>query len=178
MAKINILGESVGKADASQVVKVFENPEFGKVRMVVINDEPWFVGNDVADILGYKIPKDAIKVHVLEKDKMLVQLSDIQQRGDSPLPDNAKNSRIIIINESGLYRLILRSNLPSADIFSDWVTSEVLPSIRKTGSYSIFEKEIMVPSNYVEQVEGLAAWVKAVSGILNLNVASKVSYLE
>lgn len=178
MAKIANLDEGSKNSKASSVVKVFENTEFGKVRAMMIGEEPWFVGNDVANILGYKIPKDAIKVHVLEKDKMLVQLSDIQQGGDSPLPDNAKNSKIIIINESGLYRLILRSNLPSADIFSDWVTSEVLPSIRKTGSYSIFKKEIMEPSNYVEQVEGLTAWVKAVSGILNLNDASKVSYLE
>ena len=140
MTKIVNLDDNVKNSSVSSV-EIFENSEFGKVRALVINGNPWFVGNDVASILGYKIPKDAVKTHVLEKDKMVVQLSDIQEGGDIPLPDNMKGSKITIINESGLYRLILRSNMPNAEMFTEWVTSDVLPSIRKYGSYSIHSRQ-------------------------------------
>lgn len=105
MAKVNILGESISKADASQVVKVFENPEFGKVRTVVINNEPWFVGNDVAKALGYADPKDAVRRFVDEEDKMVVRLSDIQEG----LPDYMKASKITIISKRGISNLIFKS---------------------------------------------------------------------
>lgn len=134
MAKIVNFDENAKNSSVSSV-EIFENSEFGKVRALVIDGSPWFVGNDIASILGYKIPKDAVKTHVLEKDKIVVQLSDIQEGGDTPLPDNMKGSKITIINESGLYRLILRSNMPNAEMFTEWVTSDVLPSIRKYGSY-------------------------------------------
>lgn len=106
-------------------IEVFENKEFGKVRTVVINGEPWFVGKDVAEILGYGNPRQGIASHVDGDDK------DVQKM-DTP----SGKQGITIINESGLYSLILSSKLPTAKKFKRWVTSEVLPSIRKYGSYS------------------------------------------
>lgn len=141
MAKVDILGESTSKADASQVVKVFENLEFGKIRAMVINEEPWFVGKDVAEILGYANTRQAIQVNVDEYDSMLIQLSDLQEGLSDRLPDYMKGSKITIINESGLYSLILRSEKPEAKKFKRWITSEVLPSIRKTGFYSVEQKK-------------------------------------
>lgn len=132
MAKVNILGESISKADASQVVKVFENPEFGKVRTVVINNEPWFVGNDVAKVLEYANPKDAVKRIVDDEDRFLYSVDNQEGIETSPI-ENQYVKQITLINESGLYTLILRSNMDKARNFKRWITSEVLPSIRKTG---------------------------------------------
>lgn len=106
-------------------IKVFENVDFGKVRIIEMNGEPWFVGKDVATILGYKETAKAIRTHVDEEDK-----------GVSVLDTPGGKQEVVIINESGLYSLILSSKLPSAKDFKHWVTSEVLPSIRKTGKYS------------------------------------------
>lgn len=103
---------------------VYENKEFGSIRTVVINNEPWFVGKDVALVLGYKKPRNAIEVHVDEEDK------DALKQGTL---GGAQN--MTIINESGLYALIFSSKMPNAKKFKHWVTSEVLPEIRKTGSY-------------------------------------------
>lgn len=105
---------------------VFKNEQFGEVRVIEQNGEPWFVGKDVADILGYRNSRDALNSHVDDEDKNTVVISD-GKRGN---PNQA------IINESGLYSLILSSKLPQAKQFKRWVTSEVLPSIRKTGSYA------------------------------------------
>lgn len=107
-------------------IKIFENPEFGKVRTIVIDDEPWFVGKDVAEILGYSQPSVAISKKVDDDDKGISKMET---------PGGEQNT--IIVNESGLYSLILSSKLPMAKKFKHWVTSEVLPSIRKTGSYNI-----------------------------------------
>ena len=109
-------------------IKIFENPEFGEIRIVLINGEPWFVGKDVAEILQYKNTKDALSTHVDSEDKRVIQRSenttlDIPNRG------------LTIINESGLYSLILSSKLKTAKKFKRWVTAEVLPSIRKHGAY-------------------------------------------
>ncbi len=104
--------------------KIFGSAEFGNVRATLINDVPWFVGKDVADILGYERADNAIRVHVDEEDKLMHQISASDQKRN-----------MIIINESGLYSLILSSKLPSAKRFKRWVTSEVLPAIRQTGSY-------------------------------------------
>ena len=104
----------------------FQNSEFGSVRMLEINGEPYFVGKDVATILGYAKPENAITTHVDDEDKT----STLIQGSDS----NYK-SKVIIINESGLYSLILSSKLPNAKKFKRWVTAEILPSIRKTGKY-------------------------------------------
>lgn len=107
-------------------IKIFENPEFGKVRTIVINNESWFVGKDVADILGYQNGSRDINRHVDEDDRQNYQNGTFESpRG------------MTVINESGLYSLILSSKLPTAKKFKHWVTSEVLPSIRKTGSYNL-----------------------------------------
>lgn len=101
------------------------NPEFGKVRTVEINGEPWLVGKDVAAALGYQNPQRAIRDHVDEEDKGVTEM--VTPGGKQSVP---------IINESGLYSLVLSSKLPGAKKFRRWVTSEVLPSIRKTGHYT------------------------------------------
>lgn len=111
-------------------IKIFENPEFGSIRTVEINKEPWFVGKDVAEILGYSNPRDALARHVDGEDKNTVVNPDA----------NRGNPNITIINESGLYSLILSSKLPKAKEFKHWVTSEVLPAIRKHGGYLSPEK--------------------------------------
>lgn len=107
-------------------LKIFESEEFGKVRTVTINNEPWFVGKDVADILGYQNGSRDINRHVDEEDRQKIMLFDGNQGKET-----------IIINESGLYSLILSSKMSNAKKFKHWVTSEVLPVIRKTGSYRI-----------------------------------------
>ena len=114
----------------SNEITVFESTEFGSVRTLVINGEPYFVGKDIALILGYAKPRNAIAAHVDEEDKK-----------DAPIQgDLGGIQEMTVINESGLYSLILSSKLPKAKEFKRWVTSEVLPSIRKTGSYSIQQK--------------------------------------
>lgn len=109
-------------------IKIFENPEFGKVRTIVINDEPWFVGKDIATVLGYANPSNAVVAHVDDDDKTTYSF---QVSGSN------YKTKATLVNESGLYSLILSSKLPIAKKFKHWVTSEVLPSIRKTGSYNI-----------------------------------------
>lgn len=115
-------------------IKTFENPEFGSIRTMEINGEAWFVGKDVAEILGYANASKAVSVHVDEEDKQFI-MQDIadSQNGNVPMG----RTKTAIINESGLYSLILSSKLPTAKKFKHWVTSEVLPAIRKTGSYSV-----------------------------------------
>lgn len=110
-------------------IKVFENTEFGSVRTIEINNEPYFVGKDVAEILGYVKARNAIATHVDEEDKR-----------DAPIQgDLGGLQTMTIINESGLYSLILSSKLPKAKEFKRWVTSEVLPSIRRHGMYATDE---------------------------------------
>lgn len=102
------------------------NFENNQVRTLLINDEPWFVGKDVAQILGYSNPRDALSKHVDDEDKNSVAIRD----------GNKGNPNQTVINESGVYALVFGSKLPSAIRFKRWVTSEVLPQIRKTGSYA------------------------------------------
>ena len=104
---------------------VFENPEFGSIRTVELDGEPWLVGKDVATALGYKNPQEAIRTHVDDEDKGVSEI----------LTPGGKQS-VPIINESGLYSLVLSSKLPTARKFRRWVTSEVLPSIHRTGGYT------------------------------------------
>ena len=111
-------------------LKVFENPTFGQVRTIEIDNEPWFVGKDVAEALGYSNTRDALDRHVEKEDKNTVVNPD----------GNRGNPNMTIINESGLYSLILSSKLPGAKEFKRWVTSEVIPSIRKTGGYTLKPK--------------------------------------
>lgn len=118
-------------------LKIFENPRFGSIRTVEFNGEPWFVGKDVAKVLGYIDTSDALKKHIDEEDKL-----------SRCFADSGQSRKMYIINESGLYSLILSSKLPTAKAFKRWVTSEVLPAIRKTGGYipitpQMSEQEIM-----------------------------------
>ena len=107
-------------------LQIFNNAEFGQVRTVTINNEPWFVGKDVAEALGYSNTNKALLDHVDDEDKTdEVTIRDSIGRNQNP----------ICINESGIYALIFGSKLPNAKKFKRWVTSEVLPTIRKTGSY-------------------------------------------
>lgn len=105
-------------------LQIFKNAEFGQVRTVVIDNEPWFVGKDVADILGYSNSRKAIADHVDEEDKGVTICDTLGGKQE-----------MTVINESGLYALVFGSKLPSAKRFKHWVTSEILPAIRKTGYY-------------------------------------------
>ena len=107
-----------------QDIKIFNNPDFGQVRTLSINNEPYFVGKDVAEILGYAEPRSAVSKKV-----------DNEDRGVSKIATPSGTQEMTVINESGLYSLILSSKLPTAKKFKRWVTAEVLPTIRKTGGY-------------------------------------------
>lgn len=105
-------------------LQIFSNSEFGSIRTVTVNGEPWFVGKDIAEALGYSNSRKALADHVDEEDKGVTKCDT---------PSGTQN--MTVINESGLYSLILSSKLPNAKKFKRWVTSEVLPAIRKTGHY-------------------------------------------
>ena len=119
-------------------LQIFNSEEFGEIRTVTIDNEPWFVGIDVAKSLGYANPKNAVPKHVSEEDKLGTQIEYAGQRRE-----------VTVINESGLYALIFGSKLDSAKRFKHWVTSEVLPTIRKTGFYQ-------KPMTVAEQIQLLA----------------------
>ena len=130
-------------------LKVFNHSEFGTLRGVEIDGESWLVGKDVAERLGYANTKDALSAHVDEDDKRILQKSEIATF-ENHIPKSAlavdfvwadiPNRGLTIINESGLYSLVLGSKLPNAKKFKRWVTSEVLPAIRKHGGYLTAEK--------------------------------------
>lgn len=109
-----------------KAVQIFCNNEFGEIRTIIIDDEPWFVGRDIASALGYAKPENAISKWCDSEDTL--------KRG---IPSNGGEQQTLVINESGMYSLIFGSKLESAKKFKKWVTSEVLPSIRKTGSYTM-----------------------------------------
>ena len=122
-------------------IQIFNNPEFGEVRTVVIDDEPWFVGKDVAGILGYKNPNEAIHDHVDSEDKflrsergreMLKLFSSVKE-----MQDKLGRQDNWFINESGVYSLVFGSKLESAKKFKRWITHDVIPAIRKTGGYHV-----------------------------------------
>lgn len=118
-------------------LQIFENPEFGSVRTVEIDGTPWLVGKDVAVALGYAKPTDAIRKHV-----------DPEDKGISKTETPSGEQEMLIINESGLYSLILSSKMPKAKAFKRWVTSEVLPAIREHGAY-----ESVKAKQHIEQLE-------------------------
>lgn len=118
-------------------IRIFSNQEFGSIRTVEIDGEPWFVGKDVAERLGYKDTVNALKSHVDEDDK---------KRGWRITTPSGEQD-MTIINESGLYSLVLSSKLPGAKAFKRWVTSEVIPSIRKHGAYMTLETAEQMLSN-------------------------------
>ena len=126
------------------IVEVFVNREFGDIRTMTIDGVVWFCGKDVASALGYTNTEQAIRKHVDTEDKQTVR----NERFESP-------RGMMFINESGLYSLVIRSKLPTAKKFKRWITSEVLPQIRKNGSY------VQSPQSYIEALECLLASEKA-----------------
>ena len=117
-----------GSVKLNSELKIFENAEFGSIRTVEIDGTPYFVGKDVAEVLGYSNSRDALAKHVDDEDKGVAKCDTL-----------GGNQELTVINESGLYSLILSSKLPKAKEFKHWVTSEVLPSIRKHGMYAMDE---------------------------------------
>ena len=107
-------------------LQIFQSPEFGRVRTVSIDGEPWFVGKDIALALGYCNTKDALSRHV-----------DAEDKGGSRITTPSGEQDMTVINESGLYSLVLSSKLPSAKKFKRWITHEVIPAIRKTDGYQV-----------------------------------------
>lgn len=139
------------------------NFEQNEVRTILVNDEPYFVGKDVAEVLGYSNTQKAILNHVDEEDKGVTKWDTLGGK-----------QNITVINESGLYSLILKSKLPNAKKFKRWVTSEVLPTIRKTGSYS------NVPQSFAQALR-LAADLEEKNQLLEQQIAEyepKISYLD
>lgn len=129
-------------SDLYQSYKTFSNNEFGEIRVLEVNNEPWFVGKDVAEVLGYANTRSALRTHTDEEDKSEVAIHD-----------GSQNRNMTIINESGLYSLILSSKMENAKKFKRWVTSEVLPSIRKHGAYmteNTIEKALTSPDFLIQ----------------------------
>lgn len=133
-------------------LRIFDSPEFGQVRTMMIDGEPWFVGKDVADILEYQNSPKAIRDHVDEEDKLTERIVM-----------SGQNREAILINESGLYSLILSSKLPNAKKFKHWVTSDVLPAIRRTGTYA-------APLTTAQQIQLLAQG--------NVDLANRIEGVE
>ena len=152
-------------------LQIFSNPEFGQVRTVEIDGTPWLVGKDVAMALGYKNPTKAIIAHVDDEDKQLEMLPQEAEAQNGTLPSGS--TKTALINESGLYSLILSSKMPKAKAFKRWVTSEVLPAIRKNGAYESFQAQ-----QHIEQLEAtntrLNAAIQAV-GIAKQQLADVIS---
>lgn len=134
-------------------IQIFNNPEFGEIRTIEIKNEPWFVGKDVAEILGYTNPNEAIQEHIDSEDKL-------NSKTLSSFEMNLGQRGGWIINESGLYSLILSSKLPRAKEFKHWVTAEILPSIRKHGAYMTpeqIEKVLTNPDTIIQLAQNLKA---------------------
>ena len=138
------------------MLQTFRNEEFGEIRTIKIDGVPWFVGKDVAEALGYKTPKKAILDHVDDEDK---QSLDSIKKGSKTEPFEDPSDTLdghpqtILINESGLYSLIMSSKLPSAKAFKRWVTSEVLPAIRETGAYIANTEDSESPMRFMSAGE-------------------------
>ena len=139
-------------------MQIFKSEEFGKIRTVTINNEPWFVSKDVATALGYSNSRDAISKHVFDDDKGVAKC-------DTP----SGRQEMSVINESGLYALIFGSKLDSAKRFKHWVTSEVLPSIRRTGSY----QKPMTPEQMMriqlEMIDDVSGRVTKLENTMNID---------
>lgn len=120
-----------------QELEIFKNEQFGNIRALTIDNEPYLVGKDVAEALGYSNINKAIQMHVDDEDKKVLDFKGFSQNGTTSKLWSGKDfSNKIIINESGFYSLVMSSKLPTAKKFKHWVTSEVLPTIRKTGTYT------------------------------------------
>lgn len=158
-------------------LQVFNNEQFGQVRTVLINDECWLVGKDVAEILGYKNTRKAILDHV-----------DIEDKGVTKWDTIRGSQEVTIINESGLYSLALRSKLPNAKAFRRWVTSEVLPQIRQTGGYipvnqeddeaSIMARALMIAQNTLNKKDELLKAQEKQINILEQDLSDKNKFIK
>lgn len=145
-------------------IQIFKNESFGEVRVTEVNGEPWFVGKDVATILGYAKPTDAIIDHVDSDDCKVLSYKAFAKTEKASLWQGNDFSDKTLINESGVYSLILASKLPAAKQFKRWVTSEVLPSIRKTGGYIMpktFAQALRLAAEQQEQIEAQQALLDA-----------------
>lgn len=147
-------------------VKIFENKKFGSVRTVMIDDDPWFVGKDVAEALGYERPTKAIQDHVDIEDKKM-----IDGKTQSQIGIELGQRGGWLISEPGVYCLIVLSKLPEAKEFKHWVTHDVLPSIRKTGAYS-------VPPTGADEVQALSLISQAISKTVEIIVDMKKDITE
>ena len=128
-------------------LKIFQNEEFGEIRTVIIDGEPWFVAKDITDRLEYQNGRDAIQRHVDEEDK-----------ADVGIHDGSQNRNMVVINESGMYALVLSSKLESAKKFKRWVTHDVIPEIRRTGSYQApktLSEALRLAADQAEKIEKL-----------------------
>lgn len=153
---------------AAAPVRVFENPEFGMVRMATDEKgEPWFCAKDLCDALGYKKASDSVKQHVKSSDTMKRGVTSPVKNRFGVCEGKLKNVQMIFVNESGFYALVLGSKLPSALMFKDWVTSVVLPQIRKTGGY--------IPVNEGESEEEM---IRNAEQILRATLKEKENLLE
>lgn len=146
------------RGESLNELQIFKNEEFGEVRTVIIDNEPWFVGKDVAEALGYKNTRQALSTNVMSEDKGVHSV-------DTP----SGTQQMTIINESGLYALIFGSKLDSAKRFKHWVTSEVLPSIRRTGSY----QKPMTPEQMMriqlEMIDDVSGRVTKLENTMNID---------
>ena len=150
-------------------LQIFKNQQFGTVRTVMVNDEPWFVGKDVADCLAYSNSRKALADHIDSEDKGVTKCDTLGGKQE-----------LTIINESGLYSLILGSKLPTAKQFKHWVTAEVLPSIRKTGTYSIpqdYPSALRALADKCEENQKLEAKAAAQEQVIH-EMQPKVSYVN
>ena len=139
-------------------LQIFTNEQFGVIRCTIIDDETWFVGKDVSQALGYQNTVDALIKHVDEEDKRIIQRSQ-----NATLEIDIPNRGLTLINESGLYSLILSSKLPTAKQFKRWVTNEVLPSIRKHGYYINTNRP--TPYQQVKELTELGKFLTAEFGV-------------
>ena len=142
-------------------VQVFTNDVFGKIRTCQVDNQIMFVGSDVAKALGYLDPQKAVKMHVDDDDKLTRQIV---------VSGQGRNT--IIISESGLYALVLSSKLPQAKVFKHWVTSEVLPEIRRTGRYELGAKELQVLGEKAEYCDEV---LESVSCFTTTQIAKELS---
>ena len=161
-------GAQSSKNKKAASVCVFENPEFGMVRMATDEKgEPWFCAKDLCDALGYKKASDSVKQHVKSSDTMKRGVTSPVKNRFGVCEGKLKNVQMIFVNESGFYALVLGSKLPSALMFKDWVTSVVLPQIRKTGGY--------IPVNEGESEEEM---IRSAEQILRATLKEKENLLE
>ena len=156
--KISLALNKKEREEEMNELQIFKNDEFGEVRTVIIDNEPWFVGKDVAEALGYKNTRQALSTNVMSEDKGVHSV-------DTP----SGTQQMTIINESGLYALIFGSKLDSAKRFKHWVTSEVLPSIRRSGSYqkSLTPEQMM--RIQLEMIDDVSGRVTKLENTMNID---------